>query len=224
VKEIEQERLEARMPSEAELVNPVLPGPADWIVSEENAHGSSLLDTLIVLAKHKRLVFGLPFAAGIAALLVSFVVPNTYTAVAKILAPRQNQSISAMFLNQMGGLAALAGDSLGVKDPNETYVAMLKSRTVADAIIAKFNLEGVYGARSSSDARKELEKRSNISVGHDSVISIEIEDHDPNRAAAIANEYYAEFDKLNTAIITNNAAQRRQYFESELEKARDQLT
>jgi uncharacterized protein involved in exopolysaccharide biosynthesis len=56
------------------------------------------------------------------------------------------------------------------------------------------------------------------------VISIEVEDRDPNRAAAIANEYYAEFDKLNTAIITNNAAQRRQYFETELEKARDQLT
>lgn len=199
------------------------PASSDWSAQDEPG-ASGLLDTLIVLAKRKRMVLGLPVVASLSALLISFLVPNTYTAVARILAPRQNQSLSAMFLNQMGGLASLAGDSLGVKDPNETYVSMLKSRTVADSIISKYNLQQVYGTKDLFDTRKELSKRSNISVGHDSVISIEIEDDDPNLAAAIANEYYAEFDKLNTALVSNNAAQRRQYFETELEKARDQLT
>ncbi len=200
-------------------------GVASWPpVSSEPQRESGLLDTLIVLARRKTLVFGLPLACAVGALLVSFLVPNTYTGAAKILAPRQNQSMAAMFLNQMGGLAALAGDGLGVKDPNEMYVAMLKSRSVADAIIQKFNLQTVYREKTLSDTRKELAKRSNISVGHDSVITIEVEDRDPGRAAAIANEYYEQFDKLNTAIITNNAGQRRAYFENELEKARDQLT
>lgn len=222
MKEIEQEQIERS--TEQRHVGEFGATPDGWVLPYEDVPGFGLLDTLIVLAKRKRLVLGLPFAAGLTALLISFFVPNTYTAVAKILAPKQNQSMSAMFLNQMGGLAALAGDSLGVKDPNETYVAMLKSRSVADAIISKFSLQSVYRGSTLSDARKELAKRSSISVGHDSVISIEIEDHDPNRAAAIANEYYAQFDKLNTEILTNNAAQRRQYFETELEKARDQLT
>lgn len=222
MKETEQEQIERS--TEHRRMPEFTSAPQSWISPYEGMPGFGLLDTLIILAKRKRLVLGLPVAAGLIALLISFFVPNTYTAVAKILAPKQNQSMSAMFLNQMGGLAALAGDSLGVKDPNETYVAMLKSRSVADAIISKFSLRNVYRTSTLADTRKELAKRSNIGVGHDSVITIEIEDRDPNRAAAIANQYYAEFDKLNTEILTNNATQRREYFETELEKARDQLT
>lgn len=220
----QQEQTEIRRSDEHELLESAR--VTSW--PEPSEHGSrrdgGLLDTLIVLARHKRLVVGLPLICAVGALLVSLLVPNTYMAVAKILAPRQNQSMAAMFLNQMGGLAALAGDGLGIKDPNEMYVAMLKSRTVADSIIQKYKLQDAYRKKTLFETRKELAERSNISVGHDSVISIEVEDRDANRAASIANEYYEQFDKLNTAIITNNAAQRRVYFENELEKARDQLT
>ncbi|HKB90131.1 MAG TPA: Wzz/FepE/Etk N-terminal domain-containing protein, partial [Opitutaceae bacterium] len=51
--------------------------------AEENASADdevSLLDMLIVLAKHKRLVFGLPLAAGILPAIISLLLPNVYTA------------------------------------------------------------------------------------------------------------------------------------------------
>jgi tyrosine-protein kinase Etk/Wzc len=52
----------------------------------------SLLDLLIVLAKHKKLVLGLPLGAAIAAAIVTLLMPNIYTGTTKILPPQQNQS------------------------------------------------------------------------------------------------------------------------------------
>ena len=90
----------------------------------------SLLDLLIVLAKHKKLILGLPLLAAAVALVVSLQLPNIYTATTKILPPQQAQSSAAAMLGQLGGLAGAAGGALGIKSPNDLYVAMIKSRTV----------------------------------------------------------------------------------------------
>src|SRR6266487_1830470 len=89
---------------------------------------TSLLDLLIVLAKHKVLVVGLPAAAAIISAAVSLLLPNYYTGVTKILPPQQTQSTSAV-LAQLGTLAGLVGGGAasGLKNPNDLYVGMLKS-------------------------------------------------------------------------------------------------
>ena len=70
----------------------------------------SLLDIAIVLAKRKKLVFGLPLVAAMIAAIISLLMPNIYTATAKILPPQQQQSGAAALLGQLGGLAGLVGD------------------------------------------------------------------------------------------------------------------
>src|SRR5262245_7585776 len=109
----------------------------------------SLLDLLMVLAKHKRVVLGLPLAATSVAVIVSLLLPNVYTGTTKILPPQQSASAASALLNQLGGafggLGGLAGGALGVRNPNDLYVGMLKSRTVADNLISRFELEKVYG-------------------------------------------------------------------------------
>src|SRR6267143_5759823 len=123
--------------------------------AEENASAGdevSLLDLLIVLAKHKRLVLGLPLVAVVVAAIISFLLPNVYTGTTKILPPQQSASAASALLNQvggalggLGGLGGLAGGALGVKNPNDLYVGMLKSRTVADNMISRFELGKLYG-------------------------------------------------------------------------------
>jgi len=59
----------------------------------------------------------------------------------------------------------LAGGGLGLKNPNDLQVAMLKSRTVEDAMLDRFHLEALYGKKFKSDARKKLEKVVDIDSG-----------------------------------------------------------
>lgn len=183
----------------------------------------SLLDLLVVLAEHwKLLVFG-PLAAGLAALGIAFVVTPVYTATARILPPQQQQSSAAMLAQQLGALAGLAGAAAGLKNPADQYVALLKSRSVADRLIERFELLRVYDEELLDDARKALDKRSEIKAGRDGLITIDVDDEDPKRAAAIANAYVTELEALLKRLALTEAQQRRVFFERQLASSRDAL-
>ncbi len=187
---------------------------------EENISG---LELAIVLAKHKLLIVTITVGVALLSAVVSLALPNVYTGIAKLLPPQQNQSAAAMLLGQLGGLAPLAGNSLGIKNPNDVYVGMLKSRTVADSLIGRFDLEKLYEKNTMVQTRQELEERSTITAGKDGLISIEYEDEDPKRAAAIANAYVEELQKLSQSLAVTEAAQRRLFFERQVKQAKDDL-
>ena len=185
----------------------------------------SLLDLLIVLAKHKRLVLGLPLAAAVIAIVVSLLLPNIYTATTRILPPQQTQSTSAV-LAQLGGLAGLvgAGAAASLKNPNDLYVAMLKSRTVADHLIQRFDLNKLYDQKYQSATRNRLQDATSVVAGRDGIITVEVDDRDPKRAAAMANAYIDELFKLTTVLAVTEASQRRLFFERQLDLAKANLT
>ncbi len=185
----------------------------------------SLLDLLIVLAKHKRLVLGLPIAAAVVSIVVSLLLPNVYTGTTRILPPQQSQPSSAL-LAQLGSLPGLAasGVAASLKNPNDLYVGMLKSRTVADNLIQRFDLNKLYDEKYQSVTRKRLQDLTTIVSGKDGIITVEVDDKDPKRAAAMANAYIDELFKLTTVLAVTEASQRRLFFERQLELAKANLT
>ena len=188
-----------------------------------------LLDLLIVLVTRKRLILGATLASAVLAGIVSLLLPNRYTATTKILPPQQSQSASTMLLNQlagggMGSLAALAGGSLGLKNPSDIYVGILKSRTIQDDLIQKFELMRVYRDKRLVDTRKDLASYSDIISEKEGLISISVEDKDPHRAAAVANAYINELRRLTQHLAISEAGQRRLFFEEQVHQAREDLS
>jgi uncharacterized protein involved in exopolysaccharide biosynthesis len=183
----------------------------------------SLLDLVIVLAKHKRIVLGVPFGVAIVAAIVSLLLPNYYTGTTRILPPQQSASAATALLNQLGGafggLAGAAGGALGLRNPSE-----LKSRTVADNLITRFDLGKVYDEDYVSETRKRLAKETTISTGRDGIITVEVDDKDTKRAADLANGYVEELKKLTKVLAVTEASQRRLFFEQQLLQAKDSLT
>src|SRR5687767_13353840 len=114
-------------------------------VEQQDRGGVTLLELLLVLSRHRRLVIGLPTGITITALIVAFLLPKWYAAAAKIMPPQQSQSNAVAILGQLGALAGGAAQALGVKNPSDIYVTIMKSRTVADSLISRFDLLQVYG-------------------------------------------------------------------------------
>ena len=132
-----------------------------------------LIDLLLVLARHKKTILQITIAAAvIAGGIVSLLLPKMYTASTTILPPQQSQSSLASMLGQFGALSGLAGRDLGLKNPSDLFVAMLKSRAVEDQLIDHFDLRKVYGCKTYQDARKKLENRSYIVAGDEGLITI----------------------------------------------------
>jgi uncharacterized protein involved in exopolysaccharide biosynthesis len=182
-----------------------------------------ILDALIFLARHKRILTLVPLGAAIAAAGISLLLPNIYAGITKILPPQQNQSASAMLLSQLGGLAGLPGAALGIKNPNDLYVGILKSRTVADALIERFDLRMRYDLEDLHDTRRALEKRTSISHGRDGIITIQFEDEERKLAAAVANAYIEELYRLTQTLAVTEAGQRRLFLEKQLQLTKDGL-
>jgi tyrosine-protein kinase Etk/Wzc len=104
------------------------------------------------------------------------------------------------------------------------YVSILKGRTIADAIIARFNLKEAYGETLDADARRALDRRVFVSAGRDGIITVEVEDREPMRAADIANAFVEELERLTFGMAMTEAGQRRLFFEKQLKLVRDDLT
>lgn len=195
--------------------------PALW-TTDTDGNGINLLDFLIVAAKHKKLAVGLPVVAGILAVIYALILPEIYTSTTKILPP-QYQSASSGILAQLGAFGGLAGGVTTLKNPNDVYIAMLKSRTVADNLIQRFDLMKASKAKYPSEVREALARVTNITLGKDGVITIDVDDKDPKRAAELANAYVDELYKLTNVLAVTEASQRRLFFERQFVQAKDSL-
>lgn len=184
----------------------------------------SLLDLLIVLAKHKIMIAKVTIAAALLAIGYSLSLTMIFTGTTKILPPQQSQSSASALLSQLGGLAGMAGGSLGIKNPNDLYVAMLKSRNIMEKIVKRFDLQKVYEQETLTGTLKALEGSTTITAGKDGVITIEVDDKDPQLAANMANAFVEELDKLMQTYSLTDASQKRTFFEQQLRQAKNKLT
>lgn len=189
----------------------------------------SLLDLLIVLAERRRIIVLVTALFAVMAIVISLLLPKKFTATTVVLPPQQQgSSLESMLSSQMGGLgglAALAGGGMGLKNPNDMYVAMFKSRTVEDAMVQKFGLVKEYHAKLLSGARHAFEHAATVDGNSkDGLIHISVTDRSPQKAAAMANGYVDAFRSLSQQLAISGASQRRAFYQRQLEQAKDQLT
>lgn len=186
-----------------------------------------MLDLLIVLLSRKWSILRITAICFIFGALLAYLLPKRYAATVTLLPPQQSSSSGGMLASQlgsMGGMAALAGSALELKNPNDMYVAMFTSQTVEDAMIRRYGLMTEYHKRYLTDARKQFERYTIVDGStKDGLIHISVEDHNPARAAELANGYVDQFRNLSEHLAITEAAQRRLFFEQQLEQAKDKL-
>ncbi len=187
-----------------------------------NVADTQALEFLTVLLRRKKNVFGIPALIAVLVAVGSLFMPDEFKANTRILPPQQAQSGAAALMAQLSGVAGVAA-ATGIKNPNDLYLGMLKSRRIGDRMIARFNLKTLYDKKYDEQVRRELESNTSIASGKDGLINIEVEDTDPKRAAAMANAYAEELLKVTKELAVTEASQRRMFFEKQLEMSKDNL-
>jgi uncharacterized protein involved in exopolysaccharide biosynthesis len=168
------------------------------------------------------MVFG-ALLAGALAYATTYLITPRFVATTAILSPQQPQNSAAAALASLGSLAGLAGVG-GVRTPADQYVALMQSVTVSDRMIDRYKLMEVYDVPLRMDARKELEKSVRMAVGKkDGLITVEVEDISPQRAAEMANRYIEELRQMTSTLAVTEAQQRRSFFEKQLVQTKDRL-
>lgn len=183
-----------------------------------------LIDILQVLVENLRLLVVGPLLIGLLVLGITFVVKPKFTGKTSFMPPLQQQSTMAMMLQSLGAVGGLASAATGLKNPNDQFVAMVKSETIANRLVDQFHLQQRYDEEEyRSSALKELASRTTVTAGKDNLIVIEVLDEDPKVAASMANAYVAELGELLKKLAITEAQQRRQFFEKQLLQTKDNL-
>ena len=198
----------------------------DAVIADDAEADSELglLDLVLVLTQNAGLLLGGPILAGLVALSGSYLITPTFTASTTFLPPQQQQSAAAAALSSLGALSGLAGVAGGVRTPGDQYVSLLQSVSVTDRLIDEFKLLEAYKAEFRFEARRQLARNVRINLGKkDGLITVEVDDTDPQRAAALANRHVEELRRMTSSLALTEAQQRRVFFEDRLKQSRDAL-
>lgn len=195
---------------------------------EEQAPDLTLQRLRILLERRYFLVraaaWGLLFST-----ILAFLIPARFESRTQLMPPDAESggelaSLLAMASRSGSGLGMLAGDLLGVKTSGSLFIGILRSRTVEDRIIDKFDLRSVYKVRRMEAARRRLEENTQISEDRKSgIIAIGVSDHSPERAAAIAQAYISDLDRLVVELNTSAAHRERVFLEQRLKTVKQDL-
>jgi tyrosine-protein kinase Etk/Wzc len=186
----------------------------------------NLLDLWRVLVKRKKLIGLIVGGAFVGSITVSLLLPKMYASTASVLPPQQESSLSAgltasqLSVNSLGGMA---GGFLGLKSPSDLWVGILKSETVRDAIITRFDLKTLYRDKTIEDTRSDLDKNVWIRKSKEDIISVTVEDKDPKRSAEMANAFVEELDKVNKRVVMTSGGRMRAFVEKRLAESKEDL-
>ena len=156
--------------------------------------------------------------AGTAA--VSLQMPKVYRASAALVPPEVDvEWPTADGMKTRFGAAALGGAIRPNNTATDIIVGILKSRRVALKVIDQFKLAELYEAESLiklpklpwqeagggsklTDILDELGNRTDVKVTKDGLLTISVDDHSPQRAAAMVQCYLDELNRVNVDLQT----------------------
>jgi tyrosine-protein kinase Etk/Wzc len=195
-------------------------------VEDEFDDGPSigLLDLLTWLGEGKRVIAIVTLLAAVASLVFAMTRAPIFTARTTLLPPgAQQQSSSAAALAALGSLGGLTGGLAG-KTPDELYVNLLKSDSVQRVLATRFDLYKRYEIETYEVLRKAFAQYVRVTSDKKSgVITVEVDDKDPQFAAELANAYSTEITKLLGRLAVSEAQQRRVFFDQQLKETKENL-
>ena len=196
--------------------------------------GFNILDYLIILAKHKKLILSITLSVAIISTIVCLSSSITfYVAETTILPPQKGQaSFSSELMNQLGLLQSVPSQ----RSQQQLLVEMIRSKTVTNRLIERFGLKGSYNAEDEDDPTTMLLNRIMIEPSFDPtkkftpskyanspLIRISVSDDNAKRAADIANAVVEELITIVNEMSISEASQRRIFFEEQLKQASEVL-
>lgn len=183
-----------------------------------------ILEYINVIKRRKNTIALIAVITFVCSIIISLLLPKSYRATASILPPQSEPSMNSMMMSKIpssmgGGL----GNFLGLKSPADLWIGMLRSKTVSDAVISRFNLKAFFSVQTMEDARDRLSARIDIKKTKEEIIIIAVVDSDPKRAADIANAFVEELDKVNKGLVMTGGQRTRLFLEQRLSSTKSEL-
>lgn len=185
---------------------------------------NDLSEFLLMLLRRRRFLFWNTLIVTLVVMGLTFAMTPRFTAVTTILPP-QSEGEGLLGLSSMLQRFDIAQLGLtGATSSAQVYVAILKSRTIADTLVAEYDLVRHYKLKTAASAGRALRGNTEVKLASTGVIQVSVTDKDRASAAMFANAYVAELDHLNRALRTGEGKRTRIFVEERIEATRIRLS
>ncbi len=178
-----------------------------------------LTDYLLTFYRHKGRITFTACLVAVVFYAVSFLLPRYYEARISVLPAPSSSNFN---LTAMQPMLPLLGIS-ETENKAEIYLQILKSRTVGERILQRFDLKKVWQISSNEKALRRLARQTSMMATREGMIVLAYEERKPELAAQIANAYIAELDRVNQEKNTSQAHSARLYIENQLQQTEQEL-
>ena len=183
---------------------------------------STIIEFLSVVTKYRKFISRFVLSVTLIATVIAFVSPKWYKSTASVF-PAEKADIFGL-----EGISSLAKNlspsralsALGGNTELDRYMVILKSGTLLNAVIQKFDLVRVYEITSypGENTVKALLNNTEFSAEPEGNLTITVYDKDPQRAADMANYFVEMLNKTNTELQVQNARGNRGFIEERYKK------
>jgi uncharacterized protein involved in exopolysaccharide biosynthesis len=182
--------------------------------------GLTAVDYARVVWRQRGMVAGIVALVLLATLIVGLISPRIYESTASVIAPKEGGGQILGVLGGGGLLQQLASTLPSMTPNRDLLVSVLKSRTMLQSVVERFKLQEYYRTRYLEDAINRLRNITTISVSREGAVFVKVEDTNPAQAAAIANFYIQQLDKLVTRYGVGEAGRQRGFLTEQLAQAK----
>ncbi len=184
---------------------------------------SNLWSFLEILTRRRGLIIGLVVLATAVSVVVALLLPQWYKASALLFPPPAEPGGGG--LAQLAQVRAFTGETRlpGMITQNDVYARMLKSHTMSDRIIERFDLKKRFSGAGRTALYEWLGEHTDIRVTDEGLLSLSVEDRTAQSAADIATAYVEELIELNRDLRSEAASEKRGFIEARLEETKNRL-
>ncbi len=187
-------------------------------------------DYLYILYKWKKFIILNILIIGIILTVISFLIPKTYKATAKVMIPPESSLSLGGLTGLVGGSRSTSGLSsrilgMGQTTSEDVVLAILNSRTALENVVNEFNLMDYYEIKKNNmdKAIRAFSKDISFDVDEYGMIEISVINKNPKKSADIANYMIDLLDSLNIAFNVEQAKNNRIFIEKRYTKNLEDL-
>jgi tyrosine-protein kinase Etk/Wzc len=199
---------------------------ADPYAFDEGPEDSiNLVAVFQCLRAERKRILSFTLAVTILAVVVAYVLPVEYTSTVSFIPPSINSPGSSLSSSIAGQLSTLgASDLLSTKSPGDLYAGILRSRSIAETLIKRFDLMRLYRVKKMSVAEKKLAADTEVTVdAKTGIIALGVTARTPQLAHDIADGYMDALHNTNGRLALTQASQRRLFFGQQLDQEKNAL-
>jgi tyrosine-protein kinase Etk/Wzc len=184
-----------------------------------------VLEQLLALMRWKRMILLNTLLVAAVSIAVALLLPKWYRSTVSIFPP-EDDTWSASNLSSLVSAASIGMSKRSIPlfgSPSDVYAAVLKSRTLREEIINRFDLMNDLKAKNMDEALQAFRGRMKVKTSGEGIISVRIEDRSPRRAADIANACVEILDRINREKRNVTGRQARVFLEARLALNRSEM-